>query len=266
MEDTGVVFLMYHELSVAGRELCASEPGYTRYVVPAADFRAQMERLAADSWRGKSVGQALAAFEKNSVAVTFDDGSETDLICAAPVLKELGFGATFYITAGFVGRRGYLSKVQVRELSSLGFEIGCHSMTHPYLTDVAGSRLRDETAGARASLEQLSSSPVVHFSCPGGRWNTAVVHAVREAGFYSMATSRSGKNFRSSDPFALHRVPVLESTSLEQFTRICNGQGLRWARLQEKARDATKRALGNSAYDSVRTLILNREKNLPKKS
>jgi peptidoglycan/xylan/chitin deacetylase (PgdA/CDA1 family) len=265
MGNPGTVFLMYHELSVPDRKLCYSEPGYTRYVISASCFREQMQKLARESFIGKSVGQVIADFDKNldnqSVAVTFDDGCETDLICAAPVLKELGFSATFYITAGFVGKPGYLSKSQVHELSNLGFEIGCHSMTHPYMTDISAGQLREETAGARESLEQMSGSPVIHFSYPGGRGNASVAEAVRGAGFQSIATSSSGINSARTNPSALHRVPILEGTNLEQFTCICRGQGLRWARLKEKARDASKRALGNSAYESVRSLLLGKGKN-----
>jgi peptidoglycan/xylan/chitin deacetylase (PgdA/CDA1 family) len=256
MSKSGVVFLMYHELSVPGRQLCYNEPGYTRYVTSSSDFDAQMRQLAAVLWRGGAVGQFLASREKNSVVITFDDGCETDLIRAAPVLKELGFGATFYITAGFVGKTGYLSNAQVRELVTQGFEIGCHSMTHPYLTDLLPGPLREETAAAKERLEQMTGAPVIHYSCPGGRWNASVVAAVREAGFASMATSRTGMNFPSTDPFALRRVPILQHTPLAQFTRIWRGQGLRWMRLQEKARESAKLALGNSAYDALRSLLL----------
>ena len=45
-----------------------------------------------------------------SVCITFDDGCETDLIAAAPVLRESGFSATFYLTAGFLGTPGYLDR------------------------------------------------------------------------------------------------------------------------------------------------------------
>ena len=68
---------------------------------------------------------------------------------AAPILQEFGFGATFYITVGFLGKPGYLSEAQVRNLSSLGFEIGCHSLTHPYLTDLDDSFLHDETVRSK---------------------------------------------------------------------------------------------------------------------
>ena len=155
MAEPSIVFLMYHELEEPGSALCHSEPGYVRYVLKATDFQAQMELLQSEGWRGVGVGEALHFRDCKSVVVTFDDGSETDLLCAAPVLRRLGFGATFYITARWLGQRGHLSPGQLRELSTLGFEIGCHSMTHAYLTDLDESGLQREIAEAKAQLEQV---------------------------------------------------------------------------------------------------------------
>ena len=100
---------MYHELELPARRLCQSEPGYVRYILSQESFRSQMKWLAENGWRGLSVGEALGYPSGNSVAITFDDGCETDLISAAPILKENGLNATFYVTAGFVGNPGYMS-------------------------------------------------------------------------------------------------------------------------------------------------------------
>ena len=42
MADRHIVFLMYHELELADRALCQSEPGYARYSLPLATLRSQM--------------------------------------------------------------------------------------------------------------------------------------------------------------------------------------------------------------------------------
>jgi peptidoglycan/xylan/chitin deacetylase (PgdA/CDA1 family) len=259
MAERGTIFLMYHELAQTGRALCNSEPGYTRYVVPASEFRTQMETLAQQGWRGKNVTQAMQSFDGKSVCVTFDDGSESDLLFAAPALKQVGFSATFYITADFVGRPCYLSESQLRDLSSLGFEIGCHSLTHPYLTDIDANRLHEETKGAKDRLEQVIGVAVDHFSCPGGRWNQRVVDAVKAAGFKTMATSRTGLNFPGTDLFALARFAVLNSGTTDKLMRACRGQSLFQTQFQELARDTIKSVLGNSIYDSLRALMLGRK-------
>jgi peptidoglycan/xylan/chitin deacetylase (PgdA/CDA1 family) len=256
MATRSTAFLMYHELRLPGRAMCYSEPGYARYVVPASDFHSQMERLASQGWRGRNVTQAIESLGEKSVCITFDDGCETDLISAAPVLKELGFGATSYITVKCLGKPGYMSHAQVRELHALGFEIGCHSMTHPYLTDVDDNRLHEETAGAKDMLEQIAGVRVDHFSCPGGRWDARVMRAVKQASFRTMATSRAGVNLSTTDPFALARVTMLNGTKSDDVLRYCQGKGLLRAQFQEKARDGAKRVLGNSIYDSLRGLIV----------
>ncbi len=255
----GTVFLMYHELSLPGRPLCQSEPGYTRYVVPYSEFRSQMERFARENWSGKNVSDAIQSFGGKSVCLTFDDGCETDLICSAPVLKEFGFGATFYITLGFLGKTGYMSEAQVRSLRDSGFEIGCHSLSHPYLTDLDKDRLRDETAGAKDCLEQIVGSPIRHFSCPGGRWNQKVLQSVKDAGFQTMATSQSGVNSARTNPFALRRVAILGGTAVEKVVRISEGGGLLQMQMRESARDLAKNMLGNTAYDSLRSIVLGKK-------
>ncbi|HKV81091.1 MAG TPA: polysaccharide deacetylase family protein [Candidatus Sulfotelmatobacter sp.] len=256
MATRGTAFLMYHELGLPGRAMCHSGLGYSRYVVPESDFRNQMERLSREGWRGRNVTQAIESFDDKSVCITFDDGCETDLISAAPVLKKVGFGATSYITVKFLGKPGYMSHTQVRELYAMGFEIGCHSLTHPYLTDVDDNRLHEETAVAKDSLEQIAGVRVNHFSCPGGRWDARVMRAVKRACFRTMATSRTGVNLSTTDPFALTRVTMLNGTKSDDLMRYCQGRGLLRTQLEETARDAAKRVLGNSIYDSLRGLVV----------
>lgn len=214
-----------------------------------------MEFIKSKGWRGVCVSEALS-HQPGNIAITFDDGCETDLINAAPVLKEFGFGATFYITTGFMGKRGYLNSSQLRELRGLGFEIGCHSMTHAYLTDLDEKGLHREVAETKSQLEQLISQPVEHFSCPGGRHNQRVAEFAGRAGYRTVATSRMQANSASSDRFALGRVAVMRGTSIDAFADICSGRRLRQLDLAVQIREAARRLLGNSAYDRLRKAVL----------
>jgi peptidoglycan/xylan/chitin deacetylase (PgdA/CDA1 family) len=190
------------------------------------------------------------------VTITFDDGCETDLLVAAPILKEFGFGATFYVTTGWTGNRGFMDAQQLRELAGLGLEIGCHSKTHAYLPDLDDTRLHEEIAGAKIQLEQVLGRPVEHFSCPGGRFDERVKNIAREAGYRTVATSRTHANSESTDPFALGRVAVMRDTNLQDFLSWCRGEGLWKLTLRDGLRDGAKRILGNSFYDRVRASVL----------
>jgi peptidoglycan/xylan/chitin deacetylase (PgdA/CDA1 family) len=256
MAEPGIVFLMYHELELPARPLCQSEPVYVRYILPQESFRSRINWLVQNGWRGLSVGGAVGYPPGKSVAITFDDGSETDLIAAAPVLKENGLNATFYVTAGFVDNSGYMSSAQLRELHALGFEIGCHSMTHAYLDDLDQPALHREIFDAGKKLEDILGEKIEHFSCPGGRYDDRTRDLVREAGYRSMATSRAHANSSATNPYSLGRVAMMRGTDVVTFGRVCRAEGLWQTRLGENLRRAAAQVMGNATYDRFRKLLL----------
>jgi len=258
MAGHSAAFLMYHELQLPGRPLCYPDPGYARYAISGHEFRAQMQHLKEAGIRGLSVNQAVEFSEAACVAITFDDGTETDLLAAAPILRQAGFNATFYVTCGWLGRRGYLSVSQLNELSNQGFEIGCHSMTHAYLSDLDDRGLQFEIVDAKAKLEQIIGKLIQHFSCPGGRYDNRVAKIARTAGYKTVATSRICANYRDTNPFALGRVAILRGLPITTFSAICTGEVLPRLRAQSMLRNAAKQLLGSSLYDRMRMILLDR--------
>jgi peptidoglycan/xylan/chitin deacetylase (PgdA/CDA1 family) len=256
MSAARIVFLMYHELELAGRKPCQFEAGYVRYVLPLETFRTQMAWLRNSGWGGLNVTEALRHSGGRNVCITFDDGCETDLIAAAPVLREFGFNATFYLTAGFIGTPGYLNASQVRELDAQGFEIGCHSMTHPYLCDLAEAELKREIVDAKLQIENIVGHSIHHFSCPGGRYNKRTLRMAQHAGFVSVANSRFYANSSSTSAYELGRVAMLRDVSLDEFGAICLGEGLWKKRLSYQARQGAQTVLGNHTYDQLRAVWL----------
>jgi len=256
--DSSIVYLMYHELELPGRSLCQREPGYVRYVVREQNFQEQMAWLHSSNLTGVGVSQALHSPRPGSVAITFDDGCETDLIVAVPLLRALNFGATFYITLNFLGQPGYMAPGQVRQLSDAGFDVGCHSMTHPYLTELDEVGLRREIVDAKTKLEQMIGRPVVSFSCPGGRWNRRVAEVAMQGGYHSVATSRIAANTPSADPYALARVAIMRGTPLSSFKATCLNHGLWKRQLLTFAQMGAQSMLGNTLYDRLRGIALGR--------
>jgi peptidoglycan/xylan/chitin deacetylase (PgdA/CDA1 family) len=243
-------FLMYHEIAVPGRELCRDFRGHAPYAVLEHELSSQLSFLREHGWCGVNVTEALAqnGDGKPRVAITFDDGSETDLTSAAPLLESAGFRATFYAIAGWVGRSGYLSMSQLRELYGRGFEIGCHSMNHKYLSGLNQRELRVEIADAKAHLEDALGGPVDHFSCPGGFWSAQVARIAKLSGFRSVATSRIGRNGRHSDRYRLSRIVIMRGMALDDFDSLCRGRGLRLKQARERAIAIPKKLLGANLY------------------
>src|SRR5438132_9425644 len=80
---------------------------------------------------------ALEPIPDKLVVLTFDDSSKSHFTVARPLLKRLGFGATFFITEGFdffTNQEDYMTWEEIVQLHRDGFEIGNHTRDHKGVT------------------------------------------------------------------------------------------------------------------------------------
>ena len=127
-------------------------------VVTADELAAEVERLRASG---------------REFRLTFDDGWADALTVAAPVLLELGVGATFFLCPGLFGNAeasGFspegrvLTREEAGELAALGFDLGAHSMTHPDLVECSDEELRTQLRDSKAQVEAVSGRPCTEFA------------------------------------------------------------------------------------------------------
>ena len=81
------------------------------------------------------------------VALTFDDGPKSQYAFVAPLLKDYGFNATFYITEGLrflVDKERYMNWEEIAVLDADGFEIGNHTQHHKNVNSQTNDELRTD--------------------------------------------------------------------------------------------------------------------------
>jgi len=93
-------------------------------------------------------------------------------------------------------------------LSSAGFEIGSHGMTHAHLTGLSDAELKTEVADSKKLIEDLVGAPVTGFSYPYGEWDARVRDAGIQAGYQYAVGTGKGALDPSADRFALPRINV----------------------------------------------------------
>ena len=129
------------------------------------------------------VDNVVSQASKKLVVLTFDDGNISDLTTAAPILKTHGFGATFYITSGWVGKPGRLNWEQVKELNDQGFEIGNHSSTHPNMLHISEEEIRDQIISFDRACEEHGIPKARSFAYPGGHHDRRMVKILESEGY-----------------------------------------------------------------------------------
>lgn len=143
-------------------------------------------------YRFVTAGDLARGAKGRTATLTFDDGWESGLTVAAPLLRRLGVGATFYVCPALLGGQHpdvpgpggrLLDEQGVRELCSAGMELGAHSMSHPDLRTLDDGALEYELRESRREVERLSGAPCVTFAYPYGFSDARVVAAAGRAGY-----------------------------------------------------------------------------------
>lgn len=118
------------------------------------------------------------------IVLTFDDGVKSQVSFVAPLLKKLGFGATFYTTDDerFHGER-YLTWEEAKGLNDDGFEIGNHLGAHTDVTRLSAEEFARQVEQVERRCEAYGIERPVTFCYPGYHNNREAVEVLAEKGY-----------------------------------------------------------------------------------
>lgn len=128
-------------------------------------------------------GVALQPIPDKLVVLTFDDCNKSDHSLVAGVVKEHGFGATFYVTEGLgflKSKENYTTWEEIAELHEMGFEIGNHTRSHPNLTRLGKAAVAEELAHIEKRCEEHGIPHPETFCYPGFSHNLNTVRVLED--------------------------------------------------------------------------------------
>jgi len=189
------------------------------------------------------------------VVLCFDDGWHGAVASAAPALAERGMAAFFFVTTGFIGRRFFAGRDEVRDLDPSHFTVGSHGATHRMLSSLSSDDIQAELSDSRRSLEDLLGRPVTCLSIPGGAADRRVLEIAAAAGYDHIFTSALGVNPGASGRHGIARVGVRQSTDLATLGRWLVGDFSR-ERTRAALLAVPKRLLGARTYSRLRRVLL----------
>ena len=253
-----VPILMYHSIS-NDQELGVSP--YYRTVTSPLRFAEQMHILRNLGWRARNLRDGLTALANSTskpgekaVVLTFDDGFRDFYTAAMPVLDELGFSATMYLSTGLIGDskgrgclhgRQCLSWSEVRELNALGVEFGSHTVNHPELVNLSWSEIESEIRSSKSEIENQLGRGITGFAYPYAfpRANKAFVmrmrNALEAAGYETCVTTEIGLTAPDDDLFYLKRLPVNQGDDPKLLTAKLAG-AYNWLAWPQRAAKSAK--------------------------
>jgi peptidoglycan/xylan/chitin deacetylase (PgdA/CDA1 family) len=264
---------MYHRVVSRRCPVPGGDPDEARYAVSLDSFQRQLDCLTRLKRTGVSMHRVVEHIDdghpvpEDWVAITFDDGNESDYVHATPMLRERGFDATFFVTGCRVDADGGLTREMIGEMAGAGMHIGAHGMTHRFLTTLGNRDEEGEIASSQALLGEIAGTPVDHFAPPGGRCDARTLATLGRLSFHAVCTSRFGFNSRNPVKnvggfagFTFSRIPITSATSASRFGAIATGAVWRLLPLYARSRGLLwfRRFVGEQMYRRLRTRGLRR--------
>lgn len=118
-----------------------------------------------------------------AVVLTFDDAIRTQAVNVAPLLKQYGFGATFFVCEfppDFQDKTKYMSWDQIQTLSTLGFEIGNHTRTHTHVSSMTRDQFIQELDYIENKCREYGIPKPVSFAYPGYDTDSSAIAVLAE--------------------------------------------------------------------------------------
>jgi peptidoglycan/xylan/chitin deacetylase (PgdA/CDA1 family) len=187
------------------------------------------------------------------VTTSWDDDDRSGLQ-VAELLNRSRLPGTFYIPTGSLGRDPYFTADDLRKLSAAGFEIGAHTVSHAILTELGRKELDREVGECKRALQQIVGTEITMFCYPKGRFNSAVVSAVQQAGYRGARSTQmlttSSVFDRFAMPTTLQAYPHNRSNYVRNLVRL-RAAGVLLRSVPDLVRFQDWLQLGKAMFDRV---------------
>lgn len=158
----------------------------------------------------------ISGFDQGLISLTFDDSWEINIDAAFPILNQYGFKITQYLATQYIVTTE--DKNTIKSIFNAGNEIGSHSVTHPFLTQLSSRKLSRELSNSKTFLESIvGKGNVKHFATPYGDYSFNVLSTISDY-YQSNRNTDAGYNYK--DNFDIYNIRVQNMTPTTTFTEF----------------------------------------------
>jgi len=150
------------------------------------------------------------------VMITFDDTHLEQFTIGAAEMHKHNFKGTFFIMNISIGRKHYMSKEQIRQLSDDGNFIEAHTWDHHKVNGYTDADWDKQLNEAIRKLQTITGKPVEYFAYPFGIWDKAAIQELQKRGI-KMAFQLSAKRDSAQPLYTVRRTLVPGTWTMKTF-------------------------------------------------
>ncbi|MCC7576577.1 MAG: polysaccharide deacetylase family protein, partial [Methanomethylovorans sp.] len=167
----------------------STQPSFTNSSIPVGTHTVTFSVLDNKGAWAQEVTRTLNITERPadvpsgvSVILTFDDGYRSDYTVVYPELKSRNMRSTHYIIASMAGSGypGYMTWAEIKAMHDDGFDMQCHSNTHPFLTEMSSDQIIQEMVAVNTAFVAQGMPAPRHTAYPYGDYNANVIATISQ--------------------------------------------------------------------------------------
>jgi peptidoglycan/xylan/chitin deacetylase (PgdA/CDA1 family) len=254
LQNKSIRFIVLHSVNPISEYSYVPEDN-----ISPTSFKNLLSLIRESSIKVVKMKDALFALEEKNnlneklLCITFDDGYLNNLTLALPILKEFGYPAHIFLSAGLIGRgekyfhhAGFyklgtmnLEKIgnnvhpgcmpltykQVKELVKNDISIGSHGVNHVRIKFLSTEERFYEIKKSKEILEDITNTEIITFAYPHGYYDDEIIQMVKKAGYRYGFGASIGRNNYKSNKYILNRcvTGVVNSSVLDMNIMITGG-------------------------------------------
>lgn len=192
------------------------------------DFEKQLAFFA-ESGRETVFASELAGLPSGGkyLVLTLDDGYEDNYTEVFPLLKKYNCKATVFMITRLIGKEGYLSAAQIKEMTESGLvSVQSHTVSHEPLAlgDKEYEDVDFEMRASRAAIERISGREVTAVALPNGSYDSVVLDIA--AKYYDVIFSGTSLKPYNGDLLDLNRTGIYRHHSPWDVKAMTKWRGL----------------------------------------
>lgn len=240
-----MVYLMYHDI------VCHDDKSSGFQNDNAFQYKVDVTRFE----------KQVKVLQGHDVVFTFDDGGDSFLTYAAPILEKYGKKGVFFISTKYIGTKGFLNENQIKELSARGHIIASHSHSHPSnISSLPEEEIFNEWKKSIIILRNIIGTNILEASVPNGYTTKSVVNAAMKNGIVKLYTSEPTIKPRSECGLTLiGRYVVHSNMSEEDVLELVTNRKLQYKKYLIWSSLRFVKMLLGGYYDKIKSLMLNRK-------
>lgn len=207
-----VPILLYHHIQPLD---IAAQLGHEQLTVDSYYFEEQLKYLVEHGYRVISADELVGALinrhilRGKNVMITIDDGYDDNYEYAFRLLKKYNLKGNFMIPTGLIGREGYMTWKQLKEMASSDVSyIYNHTLTHAYLGGETREKIEAEITESEKMFEENLNIETKIFTYPYGSFDDLVINILKEKGFAAAFSTIGGETQCLKEIFSLKRLHI----------------------------------------------------------